>query len=134
MKKMLSYALVALAISGLAACKGSKAEMITAKWKISDMTDGREIPADKKAIVDSMMSEMKKTAYFEFQKEGKMEVSMMGRVQKMTWKLSVDGKKLITKEEGRDKEESLTVAELTSSKLVLSSDEGANKIKITLVK
>ncbi len=134
MKKILVYVLVAILITGLFACKGSKADMMTAKWKLNDMSDGREIPADQKANVDKIMAEVKKNAYFDIRKDGSMEVSIGGRVSKMTWKLSEDGTKLITKEEGKDKEETLNVAELTSNKLVLSSDDGTNKIKITLEK
>ncbi len=134
MKKMLSYVLVALLITGLFACKGSKADMMAAKWKISDMSDGREIPAEQKEQVDKMMAEMKKTAYFDIKKDGKMEVSMMGHVTKMTWKLNEDGTKLITKEDGKDKEETLAVSELSDKKLVLQGDEGTNKVKITLEK
>ncbi len=133
MKKVLSYFLAVVLIAGLFACKGSKADMVAAKWKVSDISDGKEIPAEQKEMVDKMMAEMKKTAYFDIKKDGSMEVSMMGKVSKMTWKLNEDGTKLVTKEEGKDKEESLTITEVTANKLVLTDPNGSNT-KITLEK
>ncbi|MEI6815955.1 MAG: lipocalin family protein [Bacteroidota bacterium] len=133
MKKVLSYFLAVVLIAGLFACKGSKADMVAAKWKVSDISDGKEIPAEQKEMVDKMMAEMKKTAYFDIKKDGSMEVSMMGKVSKMTWKLNEDGTKLVTKEEGKDKEESLNITEVTANKLVLTDPNGSNT-KITLEK
>jgi lipocalin-like protein len=135
MKNVLSYFLATMLVVGLFACKGNKSDMLVAKWKISSVNDGREVPADQKEAVDKMMAEMLKDSYFEFKKDGSFEMSVAGKTQKGTWKLSDDAGKLIMTEEGeKDKPDSMIVADLSDSKVTLSEEKGTEKVKFTLSK
>ena len=135
MKKVSSYVLAAMMVVGLFACKGGKSDMLAAKWKISDISDGREIPADQKEMADKMKAEMFKTSYFEFTKDGKFDLNVGGKSQKGTWKLNDEGTKLfMTHEEAKDKPDTMSVSDISASKVVLSEESGIEKVKITLSK
>lgn len=134
MKKVLSYFLAILMVVGLFACKGGKSDLLAAKWKISNLSDGREVPADQKEAVDKMMAEMLKDSYLEFKKDGNFDFSIAGKSQKGTWKLNDEGTKLTLKEEGKNAEENMNVADLSDSKVTLSEDAAGQKIKFSLTK
>ena len=134
MKKVLSYCLVIMMAAGIYACKKSKADMIVGKWKIGELNTGMEIPPERKAEFDKQIDELKKTAYFDFKKGGTMEMSMSGKTQKGTWKVTEDGKKFVNIAEGSNSVDSLNILELTDNKFSFSEETRGQKITYTLVK
>jgi len=134
MKKVMFVCLIALMAAGMSSCKKNKADLVPGKWKIGEFNPGIDIPAERKADFDKQIDELKKTAYFEFKKDGSMEVSMGGNVKKGTWQILDDGKKFVTTEEGSNSKESLTINELTESKFSFSEEVKGKKITYTLVK
>ena len=133
MNKILSYLLIAMVVIGFSACRNSNERKIIAKWKIAYLTDGRPILPEDKELVDKKMAENKKIDYFDIKGSGDMEVKMMGRIQKMKWKLSSDGKKITARDAVAEVDEVLDITELTDKKMVLAY-EGLDKIVITLEK
>jgi hypothetical protein len=134
MKNVLSYLLAIVLVVGLFACKGGKSDMLAAKWKISNINDGREVPADQKEAVDKMMAEMLKDSYFEFKKDGSFDMNVAGKSEKGKWTLNDDGTKLIINEDGAKKADTMTVSELSETKVSISEEKGSEKVKFSLTK
>jgi len=97
-----------------------------------------QTPEEKRSeITDEQKAKMKEgisKAYMELMADGTyMGMSPFGQEEKGTWTLSEDGKTLTTKEEGKDKEETLTVKELSAEKMVLETGEGEKKVTVTMI-
>jgi hypothetical protein len=138
MKKIISI-LFAAAVVTLVACGGAKkSEMVIGSWKLVDMKAPmpKEIPDSMKAKFEAQMKsqidEMKKTASFDFSKDGTFTLKMMNQENKGTWKLNEDGSKMTMTQEG--KSDTATVVELTANKLEFEVSQQGQKSKITLAK
>jgi hypothetical protein len=84
------------------------------------------------------LDEMKKSASFDFNKDGSYSYKMMGKEVKGKWKLADDGTKITMKDETPDskdtKEIVSEIVELTASKFVMAMSQDGAKSTITLVK
>jgi len=135
MKRNLIFSVVvAVVATFLFACKGGNSNNIVGKWKLANFENNMQVPEESKAQYEQMMAEMKKTSYFDFKNDGTYEINMAGTVSKGTWKVSDDGKKLTTKEDGKDKEDMMDISEMSGNKLVFEGSSGETKMKMTLEK
>ncbi len=131
--------------SNVAAANISNESLLLGKWKFdvehfketmkkevdslrnTDPEKASEMEANIK-ILGSMLSAMT----IEYKKGGEMETSIMGNTKKGSWHLEDNGKILVQK--NKDNESKSRIIEITSSKLVLESSEGEDKIQIQLIK
>ncbi|MFI5149424.1 MAG: hypothetical protein ACHQRM_06790 [Bacteroidia bacterium] len=149
MKKIISFFFVASLVT-LVACGGKKSDLVAGSWKIGDMSMPDMMPKDipdsiktqMEARQKAMVDEMKKTAVFDFNKDGSYSYKMLGKEVKGKWKMADDDKKITMKDETPDakdaKEIVSEIVELTATKFVMSmtQDGGKDGAKstITLVK
>lgn len=121
--KRIIFLLFISASVGMISCKSNKPkDLIVNKWKITNIeVTNMPVPDSVKA------SAMKGT--MEFTKEGKLNITGMGKDQSGTYTLSDDGKTLFVITNG--KTESNDIVELTTSKMVLS--DKTNNSKLTVV-
>jgi hypothetical protein len=143
MKKIISFFFVAAMVT-LVACGGKKSDMLAGSWKLGDMSMPDAMPKDipdsiktkMEAQQKAMLDDMKKSATFDFNKDGTYSVKMMGKETKGKWKLSDDGAKLSMQDDGTEKDKEMTsdVVELSASKLVFAMVQAGSKSTITLVK
>jgi hypothetical protein len=138
MKKIISI-LFAAAVVTLVACGGAKkSDMIVGSWKLVDMKAPmpKEFPDSMKAKMEAQMKaqidEMKKTASFDFSKDGTFTMKLMNQENKGTWKLNDEGTKMTMTQEG--KSDTASVVELTANKLEFEVSQSGQKSKITLAK
>jgi hypothetical protein len=94
--KLKTFVIISMMVF-VASCKSKPADLVVKKWKYETQT-------------------------MDFKKDGTYEVSGKN-VEKGTWKMSEDGKTFTTKTDGKDKEDSFEVKELTKEKFVLKRGE-----------
>lgn len=110
----------------------STKKMLTRGWSFSFEGIMANLPEDKKAEMDKlpdeqkeMMKAMMEKSYIIFKSGGKMEVSMNGKQENMTWTLSDDGTVVTTTEEN-GKVTEIKIIKLTKDQLILA-EIGASK-------
>lgn len=157
MKKTINTLLAITVVAvAMVSCGNKAKDMVAKKWQLNEIKsdDFDKQMADLKVQADTtkdsamkamlqqnleaypkMMEEMKKST-FEYKADGNYEASMsaMGKSMTMkgTWKLSEDGKKLISTDD-KQKSDTATIETLTAEKLVIVSNQGGSKATITLV-
>ncbi len=127
----LKYAAVAIfAATVLNSCsEQTPAKLVEGKWKFDNLETASASAADKE-FLKAVVEEMKKSTSCDYNSNGEVVRSTMSiggdpKVEKGTWKLSEDGKKLTTVLQG--KEEVGDVVELNENKFtVKSKDETGN--------
>ena len=105
-------------------CKSKTSdELIINKWHVYEMS-GKAAAS----VPDSIKTKMYKEASIEFKKDGKYETIGMGEGMKTgTYRFSNDGKTLITTEDG-GMTDSVSVVELTASKMTVQDSKADIKI------
>lgn len=138
MRKLKQYFLIiALLLGSVAIGQAQSAkEMLTKAWSFSfDGMMSKMSESERKKISKmsdeqkEMLRSMMEKSYIIFKADGVMEAFMNGKQENMTWKLSKDGKTLITTEES-GKVTELKVVELTSNKLVLQENYDAQEMTL----
>jgi hypothetical protein len=141
MKKILSFFFVAAMVT-LVACGGKKSDLLAGSWKMGDMTGDmpKEIPDSLKSRMEAqtkqMVEEMKKTASFDFNKDGTYNIKVSGQETKGKWKMSDDASKITMVDDTKDKDREMTgeIVELSATKFVFSMVQQGSKSTLTLVK
>lgn len=119
---------------------GSPKELITGDWKFADMT--MPIPKDatkeQTDMMKSMLDEMKANNTMSFKADGTFlqNASMGGQkvTSKGTWKVSDDGKKLMTVTEGQDKTDEFEIAELSATTFRMKITDRGETLEMTWTK
>ena len=156
MKKALLCLSVVTAMIVMASCGGNKnKDLIVKKWQWSEIKSEKmdedmakiKAAADTtqdsamKAMIegqikmyDAMMAEMKNST-MEYRADGSYStaMTMMGQTkeEKGTYKISDDGKMLITTDE-KQKADTLAIDELSDAKIILSGNSGGKKMWLTM--
>ena len=150
MKKLVCFAVWMMVISA-AFGQASKSQVV-GNWKLQDFSmspDPMEMmigmmPEDKvaeaKAGYEAAMTEMKAKSHFSFKSDGTYEISMAvpgqpaPQVSKGTWYVTADGRQLISKEEGKEEEDKITIksATTTTLKLVQVESEAGQTMTVTM--
>lgn len=107
-------------------------KMVIGKWKLTDLKspslDLSKMSDEQKKAVEEMLNGMMESSSFVFEADGRFEITMaaMGdtKTNKGTWKVDAEGKTLITTDES-GKEQKVSLAELTSTKMVLKEGDTA---------
>ncbi len=148
MKKKLSQVLLVSSLAifvviSIVSCGNKNVELISKKWKIESMniagqdSELAHMDSMRRAMYESMMTQMKEKSSFSFSKDGKFTVDMGFAKSDGTFKISEDGKTLTTTEmkDGKPgKEESITIGELTADKFVMvQKDPSGKDVTVTLV-
>jgi len=126
MKLLRLSSLLALSLALIfTACKGkSTKDLVANKWKLTEVSG-----EGAKDMSDAEKKEMTSALVMELTKDGKINISGLGGDPKMgTYKVSDDGKTLLFKRDGEEKEEPQQVNEITADKLVITD----NKSKMVL--
>lgn len=123
--------LALLAAISMTGCKSKTAkELIVGKWQVTAITDdGAE--ADRK-MSDAEKKELVESTSIEFTSDGKCTVNSREGAENGTYTLSEDGKTLMMKQSGSDRNDEMQVSELGGTKLVLL--ENKSKMKLTFTK
>jgi len=140
MKVLKNIFLFALAISFISACKSDPKSAFIKKWKVDAEATFNNLPEEQKKsmeklgkeAVNQMKSGMSKST-MEFKKDGTFEAGGEGAVQKGKWKLSEDGKTLITSDDGAKEEQKIPILESSTTKIILELAQGASKFKMVLI-
>jgi hypothetical protein len=138
MKKIISILFAAAVVTLVACGGGKKSDLVVGSWKLANMDAPmpKEIPDSMKTKFEAQMKaqveEMKKSASFDFNKDGSFSVKMMGQENKGTWKLNDEGSKLMMTQGGKN--DTTSVVELSATKFVFEVDQQGQKSKITLSK
>jgi hypothetical protein len=106
---------------------------IVGAWKLSDIDLGMEVPKGKEKAFEDMKTKMKAETSFTFNEDGTMSGDNPA-VKGMKGTYTYEGSKLIITDSTTKKAETLTVDELTSDKLVISSDQNGKKAVMTFSK
>lgn len=115
-------------------------DLLAGDWKLSDVNMPTPAGATKEQMdmMKAAMDEMKANSTFSFMADGTYAMNMVagGKTQtrKGTWKISDDGKKMMTTEEGDTKTDEIEIAELTATTLRLKQTENAETIEMTWTK
>lgn len=138
---VLSFSLVAFTANDSFAQASKTKKLIAKKWDLDTDAFKAMFEAEiaKKAEEDPSSAEMAKAmigpmieqmkgVFFEFKADGKMNVGLPGKEESGTWKLSPDGKKLLTTGPN-GKEEEMLIVELTKDKLVLGKEGDEMKLQ-----
>ena len=140
-KSVFIFSIALFFVFAILSCGNKNMELIARKWKLEKM----EIPgqdsmvakmdSSEKAMYVEGMKQMIEKSAFVFTKEGKFTVDMGFAKSEGTFKISDDGKSLITKESGKEaKEETMSIIALTTDKLVASQKDPSGKpVTMTLI-
>jgi hypothetical protein len=133
------------ASSSTAPTSSSNESLLLGKWKFDvehfkglmkkEADKVRSTNPEKASEIESgmeMLGAMLGSMTIEYKKGGEMETSVMGSIEKGTWRLEDGGKTLVQK--GKDNESKSRIIEITASKLVLESGEGDEKMQIQFIK
>jgi len=139
MKVLKNIFFFALVMSFIIACKSDPKSAFIKKWKVDAEATVKGFPdevkknfeAAGKEMMDKYKADMAKIT-MEFKKDGSFESLGSGNDTKGKWKLSEDGKTLITSNDG-GKEDKASIVESSASKIVLEVGEGPNKFKMVLI-
>ena len=119
--------------------KAPAALLTATKWMMDAESMMAAMPEEQKSKMTEeqkkKMAEMAKSITVQYNADGSFVGSKGGEEEKGTWTLSEDGKTLTTKD-SKDKEEKLTLTELTAEKAVFevpAKKEGEKAIVITLI-
>jgi hypothetical protein len=119
---------------------GAPKDLLAGDWKLSDvnMPMPKEATKEQMDMMKAAMDEMKANSTFSFMADGTYAMNMVagGKTQtrKGTWKISDDGKKMMTTEEGATKTDEIEIAELTASTLRLKQTDNGETIEMTWTK
>lgn len=129
--RTLAYLLFFAFIFTLGACSGSEKEekketpaeeLIAKSWKVKRFKMGND-PAPINIIA---------TAAFTFRQDGSYEI-LLGDLEKGTWILSTDKKRLLTTPEGAQAASEIDIEVLTEDRLVMSNNSGNPPVFMELV-
>lgn len=118
----------------------SPAKLIVGDWKLSDMKMPMPKDATKEQMdmMKTMLDEMKANNTMSFMADGTFaqNASMNGQkvTTKGTWKISDDGKKLTTTEEGATKTDEFEIAELTANTFRMKMTERGETLEVIWTK
>lgn len=149
MKKFIPLSLLALVVAVLIGCGQKPEEKLQKKWTCSDVEfDLTEIKASIDTIQDSLqrsfaeaslkifdnMRDAMKGSTYEFKEGGKFEshINFMGeeKTETGTWTLIEEGKRLVTKTDGAEKDDTVNVDVLDGKNFQLSIKDGSTSLKI----
>lgn len=113
--------------------------LLTGDWKLADMNmpTPKDVSKEQMDMIKASIDEMKANSTFSFLADGTYSMNMVAggktEARKGTWKISDDGKKLMTTEDGASKTDEVEIAELTSTTLRLkeTTPEGAIEMSWT---
>ena len=120
-------AILMMAAITLISCKGkSSKDLIVNKWQMSGMSGKGS--AD---ITDSAKTKMYSDFRIEFKKDGKFDFTDMEtmNLKHGVYSLSDDGKTLISKDDGSENSDTISILEIKVDKLVL--EDKKSEIKVT---
>lgn len=102
-------------------------------WKMSDLELDMEVPKGKEQVIEDMKKEMIAATVYTFNADGTMTFKNNMVEETAGTYTYADGKIIITNNTTK-KNETVTVDELTANKLVISSEQGANKAVMSFTK
>ncbi len=124
--KIFGAALLVTTIT-LVSCKGKSAkDLIVNKWHVTNIAGARA--AD---VPDSIKTQMYASAVMEFMKDGKFSTTGFGSAKGGTYSVSDDGKSLISTDEGSSMADSLTIVEISKSKMIIEDKKSDMKVTFT---
>lgn len=132
-KQIATFVFTALVIVGLASCKESPEKLLVGKWKIEDFKTNQEIPQGMEQVFKQMMDQMKNNSSFEFKEDKTVVATMSGITSNGTWAIDKEGKKLTMTDNQTKKSSDASIVELSKEKFVLETEDGGQKMTMTLV-
>ncbi|MFI5151527.1 MAG: lipocalin-like domain-containing protein [Bacteroidia bacterium] len=134
-KSLLLFVMLALGI--LSSLAQTKFDLLVGNWKLGDMT--MPTPGDMpdslvvqlKAVYKAQLDTMKKTASFDFNKDGTFLVKIMGQENKGTWAINSNASKMLMTTD--NKTDTAFVSELNKLRFVFDVKSGEQKSTVTLV-
>lgn len=102
-------------------------------WKLSDIDLGMEAPKGKEKVLEDMKKKMIAETVYTFKEDGTMTFKN-AMIEETPATYTYEDSKIAITDNKTKKVETITVEELTSDKLVLSSEQGGRKAVMTFSK
>ena len=117
--------------------KKKNTELITGIWVINKMDDGKKRTKEEEEKLKKEMIKIKEGSFFNFMNTGHYEMCLVlddVAFDKGKWRVSTDGKYLITTQDTRVQDEMLEIKKITKTNCTLQMTNGLTKITLELIK
>lgn len=127
---LLKHITVISVIILLTSCSITKkvAKTVVGKWEITSLKSDSSKEYTEAFV--NLTNEMLKGSYIKFNEDKTYELSVLGKLKKGTWRISEDGKKILTSE----KDKFFEIVSLIDNELTLKSVKGGNAFLWSLKK